>query len=145
MVLLQIDIPLYGSVCEQGLIATPNLHRGLQIFHLLYFMYLECVFMFQSRPPFRLFSYFCHSNISYTNWKKHRWCAWDSNPWPQEGKRRQNHRAMAVAPLRMSLNQIAHFSKEELCQTKQCLRRLLRITVREQHWIVLVAGLNRNR
>ena len=28
--------------------------------------------------------------------KKHRWCAWDSNPWPQDGRRRQNHGAMAT-------------------------------------------------
>ena len=28
--------------------------------------------------------------------KKHRWCAWDSNPGPQDGRRRRNHRAMAA-------------------------------------------------
>ena len=28
--------------------------------------------------------------------KKHRWSAWDTNPGPQGGRRRQNHRAMAA-------------------------------------------------
>ena len=28
--------------------------------------------------------------------KKHRWCAWDTNPGPQDGRRRRNHGAMAV-------------------------------------------------
>ena len=27
--------------------------------------------------------------------KKHRWCAWDSNPRPQDGRQRLNHGAMA--------------------------------------------------
>ena len=29
--------------------------------------------------------------------KKHRWCAWDSNPGPQDGRRRRNHVAVAAA------------------------------------------------
>ena len=56
----------------------------------------------QSRSLFRLFSSFYHSNIDYnfnnTYWKKHRWCAWDSNPVPQDGRRRWNHGAMAATP-----------------------------------------------
>ena len=28
--------------------------------------------------------------------KKRRWCAWDSNPGPQDGRRRRNHGAMAA-------------------------------------------------
>ena len=31
--------------------------------------------------------------------KKHRWCAWDSNLGPQDGRRRWNHGAMAATPL----------------------------------------------
>ena len=46
---------------------------------------------------FSLFSSFSHQN-SITNWKKHRWCAWDSNLGPQDGRRRQNHGAMAASP-----------------------------------------------
>ena len=49
--------------------------------------------MGQSRPF--LFSFFPRYNLN-TNWKKRRWCAWDSNPGPQDGKRRQNHGAMAA-------------------------------------------------
>ena len=44
---------------------------------------------------FCLFSFFSHYNFN-TNWKKHRWCAWDSNPGPQDGRRRRNHGAMAA-------------------------------------------------
>ena len=43
---------------------------------------------------FCLFSFFSHHNFN-TNWKNHRCCAWDSNPGPQNGRRRRNHRAMA--------------------------------------------------
>ena len=49
--------------------------------------------MGQSRPLFCLFSFFSRYNFN-TNWKKHRWCAWDSNPGPQDGRRRRNHGAM---------------------------------------------------
>ena len=44
---------------------------------------------------FCLFSFFSHYNFN-TYWNKHRWCAWDSNPGPQDGRRRLNHRAMAA-------------------------------------------------
>ena len=36
---------------------------------------------------FCLFSFFSCYNFN-TNWKKHRWCAWDLNPGPQDGRRR---------------------------------------------------------
>ena len=45
---------------------------------------------------FCLFSSFSHYNFNITNWKKHRWSAWDLNPGSQDGRRRQNHRAMAA-------------------------------------------------
>ena len=54
--------------------------------------------MDQSRPLVCLFSPFSHYNFNYTNWKKHRWCAWDLNPWPQDGRCRRYHGAMASAP-----------------------------------------------
>ena len=44
---------------------------------------------------FCLFSSFSRYNFN-TNWKKCRWCAWDSNPWPQDGRRRWNHGASAA-------------------------------------------------
>ena len=44
-----------------------------------------------------LFLFFSHYNFN-TNWKKHRWCAWDLNPGPQDGRRRQNQGAMAATP-----------------------------------------------
>ena len=51
--------------------------------------------MGQSRPLFCLFLFFSRYNFN-TNWKKRRWCAWDSNLGPQDGRRRQNHGAMAA-------------------------------------------------
>ena len=51
--------------------------------------------MGQSWPLFVLFLFSSCYNFN-TNWKKHRWCAWDSNPGPQDGRRRQNHGAMAA-------------------------------------------------
>ena len=45
---------------------------------------------------FCLFSLFSRYNFNNTNWKKLRWCAWDSNPGPQDGWRRRNHGAMAA-------------------------------------------------
>ena len=44
---------------------------------------------------FCLFSLFSRLNPN-TNWKKRRWCAWDSNPGLQDGRRKRNHRAMAA-------------------------------------------------
>ena len=53
--------------------------------------------MGQYRPLFCLFSFFSRYNFNI-NWKKRRWCAWDSNPGPQDGRRRWNHGAMAATP-----------------------------------------------
>ena len=64
--------------------------------------------MGQSRPLFRLFSSFSHSNINY-NFnktklkKKHRRCAWDSNLRSQYGRYRWNHGAMAATHCKCSL------------------------------------------
>ena len=54
--------------------------------------------MGQSRPLFRLFSSFSHSNYNSNNtyWKKRCQCARTSNLGPQDGRRRQNHRAIAA-------------------------------------------------
>ena len=46
---------------------------------------------------FCLFSFFSCYDFN-KNWKKRRWCAWDSNLGPQDGRCRQNHRAMAATP-----------------------------------------------
>ena len=65
--------------------------------------YSSCIMFYMGRNChlFRLFSSFSHSNINYNfnnlNWKKHRLCAWDSNPGLQDGERGLNHGAMATA------------------------------------------------
>ena len=38
-------------------------------------------------------------HLNNINWKKHRWCAWDSNPGRQYGRRRRIHWAMAAPHL----------------------------------------------
>ena len=50
---------------------------------------------------FCLFSSFSHYN--FNNWKKHRWCAWDSNPGPQDGRCRRIHWAVVATPTAHSL------------------------------------------
>ena len=55
------------------------------------------IFFFKNGPitaSFCLFSFF--SNYNNINWKKHWWCAWDSNLRPQDGRCRWNHGAMAA-------------------------------------------------
>ena len=47
------------------------------------------VFLF-FRPLFCLFLLFSRYNFN-TNWKKRRWCAWDPNPGPQDGRRRRSY------------------------------------------------------
>ena len=47
---------------------------------------------------FCIFSLFSHYITIMQIEKKHRCCAWDSNPGPQDGRRRRNHRAMAATP-----------------------------------------------
>ena len=37
-------------------------------------------------------------NLNNINWNKHRWCAWDSNPGWQDGRRRKIHWAIAAPP-----------------------------------------------
>ena len=59
------------------------------------YMALKCFLNGPIPTPFCLFSSVSLYNSNDTKWKKRRWCAWDSNPGPQDGRRRQNHRAVA--------------------------------------------------
>ena len=54
--------------------------------------------MGQSRPLFLFIFVFstCYNLNSNLNWKKHRWCAWESNPGWQDGRRKQIHWATAA-------------------------------------------------
>ena len=47
---------------------------------------------------FVLSSFQFHLQFQQYKLKKHVWCAWDSNPGEQDGRRRTNHGAMAAAP-----------------------------------------------
>ena len=62
--------------------------------------------MCQSRPLylfiFVLFTFKFNWQIYSLKLKKHRWCAWDSNPGRQDGRRRRIHWAM-VAPLKVHI------------------------------------------
>ena len=64
------------------------------------FIFLKVFFKKGPIPAsFCLFSSFSHNNFNYTNWKKHRWCSWDSNPWLWDGRRTRNPRARAATLL----------------------------------------------
>ena len=52
--------------------------------------------MGQSRPLFVYFRHFLDTISIIQIEKKRRWCAWDSNPGQQDGRRRRNHGAMAA-------------------------------------------------
>ena len=58
--------------------------------------------MSQSRP---LFVYFRH----FLDFLK--WCAWDSNPGPQDGRLRRNHGAMAVMKFEVKAGAISSIAK----------------------------------
>ena len=67
--------------------------------HISNLMAKKLVFFKKNGPipaSFCLFLSFSRYNFNNSNWKKRRWCAWDSNPGPQDGRRRQNHGAMAA-------------------------------------------------
>ena len=55
--------------------------------------------MAQSRSLFMFI--FVFSTRYNLNWKKRRWCAWDSNPGWQDGRRERIHRAMAAPQLKL--------------------------------------------
>ena len=60
------------------------------------------LFLYGPIPASFLFIFvFSHYNFN-TNWLKHRWCAWDSNLGPQDGRRRRNHGAMAATQKKKS-------------------------------------------
>ena len=57
-----------------------------------------------------------------TNWKKHRWCAWDSNLGPQDGRRRRNHGAMAATTCKyLSKSSVAVRQFNMLAMNHYCL------------------------
>ena len=45
-------------------------------------------------------------NLNNINWKKHRWCAWDSNPGQLDGRHRRIHWAMRHFIINLSYTQI---------------------------------------
>ena len=86
--------------------------------------YVYLKFFLKNGPflaSFCLFSFFSY-NFN-TNWKKRRWCAWDLNPGPQDGRRRRNHWAMAATNVYFKLNEQKQFSYIRLmaCQIGQWL------------------------
>ena len=82
-------------------------HRRRKILFNRFLKVLLKVFFFFKNGPipvsFCLFPPISLYNFNNTNWKKLRLCAWDSNPRPQDGKRRWIHGAM-VAAKRSSLS-----------------------------------------
>ena len=61
----------------------------------VYWIVRRCLRNFLKWASPTSFSYFSNYNFNNESWNKRRWCAWDSNPGPQDGRHKQNHRAMA--------------------------------------------------
>ena len=74
---LEIEISVYGKIL-QGFQAISFIKNGP----------IPASFLF----IFVLFSL----QFQKYKLKKHRYCAWDSNPGPQDGRRRRSHGAMAA-------------------------------------------------
>ena len=67
---------------------------------------LHCFLNGPIPASFCSFSSFSHHNFNNSNWKKHRWCAWDSNLGPQDGRHRWNHLAWFHTCLPVGLIQL---------------------------------------
>ena len=90
---------------------------------------------------FCLFSLFSQYNFNNTNWKKHRWCAWDSNSGPQDGRRRWSHGAMAATHF---LPLLFFPTKERFEASKR--RKMRNVELEEEgdnFWVVLKWWKNR--
>ena len=61
-------------------------------------MWSAHLFLKKWANPGLFFVYFCSLLVTISKQieKNHRWCAWDSNPGPQDGGRRRNYGAMAA-------------------------------------------------
>ena len=67
--------------------------------------------MSQSRPLFVYFRHFLDTISKIQIDKKLKWCAWDSNPGPQDGRLRRNHGAMAVMKFEVKAGAISSIAK----------------------------------
>ena len=89
-----------------------------------------------------------YSAIDY-NWKKRRWCAWDSNPGPQDVRRRRIHWAMASPSFLLPLPLISHecsTSNASLASSSYCCAphpSIVRTYVRR--WVVIRAHVSHTR
>ena len=89
-----------------------------------------------------------YSAIDY-NWKKRRWCAWDSNPGPQDVRRRRIHWAMASPSFLLPLPLISHecsTSTASLASSSYCCAphpSIVRTYVRR--WVVIRAHVSHTR
>ena len=75
-----------------------NCFSAIRSLHWLFKEYCLKYGPIPSSFPFLFLSFSHHKSI--TNWKKRRWSTWYSNPGPQYGRRRRNHRAMAATTLK---------------------------------------------
>ena len=86
--IVSIDLPITAH-CYWSFILQPAAVIYLQLPHLF-------EKMGQSRPLFDYFRFFLITISIIQIENKHRWRAWDLNLGPQDGRRRQNHGAMAA-------------------------------------------------
>ena len=52
-----------------------------------------------------------HFQFQHYKFKSHRWCVWDSNPWPQDGRPRRNRRFILILS---SENKLISSQQEEV-------------------------------
>ena len=90
------------------------------------------ILFFKWPNPGLLFVYFCPFliaqnvyNFNNTNWIKQRWCCRDSNPWPQDGRRRRNHQAMSTALLILLYQSFPSMLKNSKSEQNQKLKHFL--------------------
>ena len=84
----------------------------------LLLLYIFLKKMGQSWPLFPFIFVFSTCHNSNLNWKKRRWCAWDSNPGRQDGRRKRIHWATAapqtIIMIRWSFTFICRFTTSQI-------------------------------
>ena len=89
---------------QQRKVAVGSLNQSIVD---LFFLEQAAVFFFKwANPGLFLFIFVLFTfqfkwqiyNLNNKNWKKRRWCAWDSNPGWHDGRRRRIHWAMEAPP-----------------------------------------------
>ena len=91
--------------------------------------YEKSFFLGQSRPLFLFIFVFSTRYNLNSNWKKIRWCAWDSNPGQHGGRRKRIHWAMGAPHAMKNLDLNGDRTIRVATMTIVFKKRLLKISV----------------